>query len=69
MENYENTPNTNVNDESSVGLNILSFLFPIVGFILFFAMKAKTPYKAKACGKWGLIGFGVSLVLNIILSL
>lgn len=53
----------NVVDKSSVGLNILSFFIPIVGLILYFTMKAKTPIKAKAIGISALIGFILNLIL------
>lgn len=51
----------------STGLNILSFLFPLVGLILYLAYNDKSPRRAKACGKWALIGFVVSIVLTIII--
>ena len=56
----------NLNDEPSVGLGILSFLFPLIGWILYFVHRDKSPIKAKACSKWAWIGFGVSFVLNLI---
>ena len=52
-------------DKQSVGLNILSFLFPIVGWILYFVWKDEKPEKGKGCGLWGLIGFGAGLFLNL----
>ena len=59
-------PQSNSDDKPSVALNIISFLIPIVGWILYFALK-KTG-KAKACSKWAWIGFIVSFILNLILS-
>ena len=56
-------------DEKSVGLNILSFLFPIVGWVLYFVLKGETPIKAKSCGIWGLVGFGASLLLQLLTCL
>lgn len=56
----------NQEDKPSVALNILSFLFPIVGWVLYFALK-KTE-KAKACSKWAWIGFIAGIILNLILS-
>lgn len=51
-------------DVPSTGLNVLSFLLPIIGLILFIVYQGKTPNKAKAIGKWALIGFIVGLVLQ-----
>jgi len=56
---------SNITDEPSIVLNVLSFFLPVVGLILFIviAFYEKTPMKAKAIGKWALIGFVVNLVL------
>ncbi len=54
-------------DEPSVGLNILGFLFPIVGLILYCVMYQKTPTKAKSIGKWALISFTIGIALNLFL--
>ena len=53
-------------DKPSTGLNIVSFLWPFVGLILYLVMKDQTPIKAKKCGKWALIGVGVSVAIAII---
>lgn len=55
-----------IDDEPSTGLNILGFLIPILGLILFIVYNGKSPTKAKAIGKWALIGFFGSLVLQAI---
>lgn len=54
-------------DIPSTGLNVLSFLLPIVGLILFIVYHEKAPTKANAIGKWALIGFVVGLIVNVIL--
>lgn len=54
----------NPEDKPSVGLNILSFFIPLVGWILYFALN-KTE-KAKSCSKWAWIGFAVNFVLYLI---
>ena len=68
---YEAVPQppvtTATEDKRSSGLNFLAFLFPIVGLILFLAMKNNTPIKAKSIGKWALIGFIVSTVATMFL--
>jgi len=62
----QSSGNSNIDDQPSVGLGILSFLFPIIGWILYFVHREKKPIKAKACSKWAWIGFGVGLVWNLI---
>ncbi len=42
----------NPDDKPSIGLNILSFLIPLVGLILYFAIKKQTPNKAQSLIKW-----------------
>ena len=54
-------------DVPSTGLNVLAFFFPIVGLILYLVYSDKAPMKAKAIGKWAIIGFVVGLVLNMLL--
>jgi hypothetical protein len=51
---------------ASIGLKIVSFLFPIIGWILYFVYKSENIKKAKDCGMWGLIGFGVGLLITIV---
>ena len=51
-------------EKPSVALNIISFLIPIVGWILYFAIKSTI--KAKSCGKWAWIGFGINLIISFI---
>ena len=41
-------------DKPSAGLNILAFLFPVIGLILFLCFQKTTPVRAKAIGKWAL---------------
>lgn len=53
-------------DKPSTGLNILAFLFPLVGLILFLCFQKTTPVRAKAIGKWALDGFVVGVTLSIL---
>ncbi len=55
-------------DRPSVGLNILGFLFPVIGLILFLVMRKSSPVRARSIGKWTIIGFVIGLVLLIILA-
>ena len=54
-------------DVSSTGLNILSFLLPVVGLILYIVYNNKFPIKAKAIGKWAIIGFVLGLVCSAVM--
>lgn len=63
---YVKKANTNIVDSNSTGLNILSFLWPLVGLILYLCYKDKAPIRAKGCGKWALIGFCISFAIFII---
>jgi uncharacterized membrane protein len=50
----------------STALKVVSLLFPIVGAILYFVHNKNEPKKAKSACTFALIGFGIGLVLNII---
>ena len=50
-------------DKNSVGLNILSFCFPIVGLILYITNIDKKPIEAKGCGIWALVSFVSGLIM------
>ena len=53
----------NKEDKNSVGLNILSFLIPIVGLILYCINVNDKPIMAKGIGTWALIGFVINLII------
>jgi len=55
MDSQEDTPNA--------GLNILGFLVPIAGLIMFCTMIGKTPIKAKQIGVFSIIGFVINFIL------
>ena len=55
--------------DPSVGLNVVSFLWPLVGLILYLVYHDKSPRRAKDCGKWALIGLAVSVVIGIIAAI
>lgn len=59
-------PNTKP-DQPSIGLNILSFLIPLAGWIMYFVFRKETPIKAKGCATWAWIGFGIGFILNLIM--
>ncbi len=57
---------SNPNDQPSVGLNIISFLIPLVGLIIYLTERDRSPRKATSAGKSALWGVGVTVVLSII---
>lgn len=63
---YGYNPMPNPNDTPSVGLNILSFLIPIVGLVLYLVWKDQYPRKAKSAGKTALISFIINLVITFL---
>lgn len=54
-------------DIPSKGLNIVSFLIPLVGLIVYLTSHDKTPIKARESGKWALIGVAASAIASIVL--
>jgi hypothetical protein len=62
---YSTTPQ--VNDEPSTGLNVLSFLLPIVGFIAYGVSHLQTPLRAKAALNWALIGTAIGIIVWILI--
>jgi len=56
----------NPNDVPSTGLNVISFLIPIVGLIIYLTDKDKAPKKASSAGKAALWGVGISILLGVI---
>lgn len=51
------------------GLNVLGFLIPIVGLILYCVMHAQTPRKANQIGLFSLIGFVLAFILITLTSM
>lgn len=51
-------------DSGSIGWLILGFLFPIVGWILYFVWKDKKPLSAQRAGLGGCIGFVFNLMVT-----
>ena len=56
----------NPNDTPSTGLNIICFLIPLVGLIIYLMEKDKAPKKANAAGKAAIWGVGISVLLGVI---
>ena len=72
MENVNEIDDSEVIEEDSedsaeTWMNVLCFLIPIVGLILYFVKKNEYPNTANSYLKWAAVGFGVSLFINLIL--
>jgi hypothetical protein len=53
-------------DQPNTGLQIVSVLFPIVGWILWGVNKSDKPIAAKSYSKMAWIGVGISLLFGIL---
>lgn len=58
------TPTT---DRPNKGLNIIAFLIPLVGAIMYLIYHEKEPQKAASIGKWALCGLGVCVICYVLL--
>lgn len=63
---YEDEVVCKTQDKVNVWLLILGFLFPLIGLILFIALRKETPKKANAIGIAALIGFVLGFIISII---
>ena len=55
-------------EDPKIGICILSFFFPIVGFIAASSNRGTNKKKSKTYAMWAWIGFGVGILSNIIQS-
>lgn len=73
MQNAQSAPagyqSGNTVDEMTTVLKFVCFFVPLAGLILYFIWKEETPIRAKECGKFALIGFGVGIALTVVLNL
>ena len=60
---------SSLNDQPSTGLNVISFLIPLVGLIIYLTQKDSSPVKAKSAGKSALYGVIFGFVMGIVLSI
>lgn len=55
-----------VKEHGFIGWGILGFFFPLVGWILYYVWRNSQPANARLAGIGGIVGFVVSLALQII---
>lgn len=55
-----------VDDGPNVGYAVLSFFFPIAGFVLYLVWKSDYPLRAQSCGTGAAWGFALSVVSYIV---
>lgn len=65
----QNLITNEVEDEQNGWLNLLAFVIPLYGLIAYFVIRNETPNKAKGLLTWGIIGFVVACVFEILVSL
>jgi hypothetical protein len=53
-------------DGKNIPLNILSFLIPIVGLVLYLVLKDATPIRARSVGISALVGVVASIVAAVL---
>lgn len=53
-------------DQSDTGMNIISFIIPLIGAIIYFTNKANSPNKAQAAGRAALWGLEFAILLNLL---
>ena len=58
--------NVDPSDGVVIWLNVIAFLFPIVGVIIYFVNRGTKPVMSQSILKWALIGFVVSVILRVL---
>lgn len=61
----DNVSSYNQNVSANIWLCILSFLIPIVGWILYFSKKSENRNVAKTYAIWAWIGFAINLAIIV----
>ena len=57
---------SNEEDLPNGGLNVLGFLIPLAGLIMYCTMVGKTPKKANQIGIFSLVGFAINFIIIMI---
>lgn len=53
-------------DEVSVGLCVIAFCFPLIGWIYWACVHANTPKRGRACGITAFVGFVVGVIFTMV---
>lgn len=53
-------------DQPSAGINVISFLIPLVGLIIYLTERDRSPRKAISAGKAAIWGVSITILLSII---
>ena len=67
-ESKSNNKESKSDNGASFGLKLISLLFPIVGWVLYFVFKNDNSKKASDCAKFAWIGFVCGIILQFILT-
>lgn len=62
----EQRPDTESEKKPNIGLLVLSFIFPIIGWILYFRFHTESPEKARAYSRIAWVSVGLSAILTAI---
>jgi hypothetical protein len=66
MQIIQEPSTTNPNDQPSAGINVISFLIPLVGLIIYLTERDRFPRKAISAGKAAIWGVSTAILLSII---
>lgn len=66
MQIIQEPSTTNPNDQPSGGINVISFLIPLVGLIIYLTERDRFPRKAISAGKAAIWGVSTVILLSII---
>lgn len=69
QQNTEVENQDNENKKANPVLLIFSFLFPVIGIILFIILNDKKPHAAKKYGLYAISSLALSLILTVVMSI
>lgn len=69
QQNTEVENQDNENKKANPVLLIFSFLFPVIGIILFIILNDKKPHAAKRYGLYAIVSIALNLILAVVMSI
>lgn len=69
QQNTELENQDNENKKAHPVLLIFSFLFPVIGIILFIILNDKKPHAAKRYGLYAIVSIALNLILAVVMSI